>query len=317
VASSTSINWTWSAAGGAAGHQLIPSTGGIYSPVLSAAAEAFQSDALLPNTSYTAFVTAQGCAAHTESNVFVATTLAKPLDGPQIAGAFQASVTVNWIEFPASPQTDSANGYLLEASTAPNFTGDIASSSTVNVALSTLSVVGLLGNTTYYLRAGAYNAVNVMNFTYFDSTFTATAEIGVIISTHDLDVGSVDVNSDIVISTSFIVTSLGNVGQDYEIRATTITTSSPWQISTTSGTDTFTLQAVFNLTLPATGDFEEADKLLDSFQACAPGVFSFGETCVGVPPGADRLLWFKLGMPKITTTEATQEIQIIINATLP
>src|SRR5262249_29141331 len=48
-------------------------------------------------------------------------------------------------------------GYRLQASTAPNFSIINGSSETVDAAVSTLTISGLLADTVYYLRVGALN----------------------------------------------------------------------------------------------------------------------------------------------------------------
>ena len=92
------------------------------------------------------------------------TTLAKPVADIQIYQVNVASITLNWAEFPASPREDSAAGYRLEASTMSDFSsGDIKSSQTLNVALSTLTVTDLLINATYYFRVSSLNGDLVAN----------------------------------------------------------------------------------------------------------------------------------------------------------
>ncbi|MDE2292673.1 MAG: hypothetical protein KGL53_11380, partial [Elusimicrobia bacterium] len=323
VLSSTSILWDWSGGAGAASLQVLASTGGARSGALAPATVDFQSDALLPNTTYGAFVRARGCGAVLDSGVAVSTTLARPVSvlANTVLGIFESSMTVAWAALPAEPvaaASVSAEGFLLEASTAADFSGTLHSSSTPNVALSTLSLTGLAADTTYYLRVGTLNLAAVPDFASLGSTRTPNFLIGVVISTHDLDLGNVDLNSEVIVSTSFIVTSLADlVTETYEFSATTTTAGSPWKISTSSGTDTFTLQAVLNAAQPLSADFGDEDKMLDSPQACTATVFAAGQNCVNVPPGADRLLWFKLGMPQVTTTESTQDVAITVTATSP
>ncbi|MFH1723834.1 MAG: fibronectin type III domain-containing protein, partial [Elusimicrobiota bacterium] len=280
-----------------------------------------------PNTTHYFRVTALNHNAVGYPSVLGSTsTLAKRPDALPEAflGVYETSVTVQWVSLPVSPpaaSSDSAEGYLVYASStdfgalAPG--GLVFSSSTPNVALSTLTVEGLDVNTTFYFKVGSLNHNGVPNFTLLGSTATVFVEIGVLISTNVLNIGSVDVNSEIVISTSFIVETLGNVSQTYEIAATTITAGSPWSISASSGTDTFTLQAGFNATLPTSAQFGEEDKLLDSAGRCDAATFAIGQTCASLSPAAQRLLWLKLGMPRITSTEDTQEIRITITTTPP
>src|SRR5437773_4231397 len=60
----------------------------------------------------------------------------------------------------------------MDASTATDFSGQLISSMTFVAAQSTLTVNGLTPFTTYYLRAGAINWNNVINYVTFGSTRT-------------------------------------------------------------------------------------------------------------------------------------------------
>ncbi|OVE78468.1 hypothetical protein BVX98_00070, partial [bacterium F11] len=110
-----------------------------------------------------------------QSNLTSTVTLANSVSSPKIAQVFVTSVTLNWVDLPASPQSSSAEGYRLEASSTNfNGTGDIYSSVTTHVSLSTLTVSGLNGNTTYYFRVGSLNLINVPNYISANSTATLT-----------------------------------------------------------------------------------------------------------------------------------------------
>jgi len=67
--------------------------------------------------------------------------------------------------------SESAAGYLLQASTAANFYGTVYSSSTYDTDLSTLTVSLGLGGV-YYLRVGSLNSLNAANFVLVGSTST-------------------------------------------------------------------------------------------------------------------------------------------------
>ncbi|PCI33788.1 MAG: hypothetical protein COB53_12010, partial [Elusimicrobia bacterium] len=238
-------------------------------------------------------------------------------------GVFQTSVTVAWaalLDSPPAALKDSAFGYTLEASTAADFTGSILfSSNTTDVSVSTLTMPGLQIFTSYYFRVGSLNSQNISNFTILGSTLTTGVDYGVVVSTPLLDILGFNIRTEVLISTSFIVTSVGNVAQTYEISATTITAGSPWDISlSSSGVDQFTLQALFNSLPPLNTDYEAGDKLLDTPTRCDGVKFEMGgQSCVSVGAGEDRLLWFQLGLPFITSTDAVQDIQITITATPP
>ncbi|MFC1680136.1 hypothetical protein ACFL2T_08015, partial [Elusimicrobiota bacterium] len=104
-------------------------------------------------------------------------TLAEPVSSIRIYRVFNTSVTLNWASLPTGPpQTVTAEGYRVDASTASDFTGDILSSTTfTGVQPSTLTVTGLTGASTYYFRVGSLNWQSAPNFDFAGSTFTGTA----------------------------------------------------------------------------------------------------------------------------------------------
>ncbi|MBI5594490.1 MAG: hypothetical protein HY928_00220, partial [Elusimicrobia bacterium] len=108
------------------------------------------------------------------SNETTAYTLAQPVTGAQLYAVFGTSATANWAPHPAGPPEDSAEGYRLEASTTPAFTGVILSSATGELSQSTLTVVEIAPQTTYYLRVGALNRAGVAHYVAL-STVTTTA----------------------------------------------------------------------------------------------------------------------------------------------
>ncbi|MFC1679939.1 hypothetical protein ACFL2T_06995, partial [Elusimicrobiota bacterium] len=67
---------------------------------------------------------------------------------PGITEVFYSSLTMHY-----GPV--GADAYMMEASTASDFSGTMLSSFTSEIAISTLTVIGLGANTTYYLRVGA------------------------------------------------------------------------------------------------------------------------------------------------------------------
>ncbi|MCX5785181.1 MAG: fibronectin type III domain-containing protein [Elusimicrobia bacterium] len=72
-----------------------------------------------------------------------------PPSNPVVTGVYLSSISVSW------EQGNPDNGYIVEASTASDFTGAIKSSYTPNISLTALTVEALAPNTTYYLRVGA------------------------------------------------------------------------------------------------------------------------------------------------------------------
>ncbi|MFH2201703.1 MAG: fibronectin type III domain-containing protein [Elusimicrobiota bacterium] len=92
---------------------------------------------------------------------------------PDFLGIFTASFTVNWAALPPAPAPQTAEGYRLAASsTAFDGTGVVLTSSTPNVALSTLTVYGLTPNVTYYFRAGGLNWNGAANYAVLPASVT-------------------------------------------------------------------------------------------------------------------------------------------------
>ncbi|MBI4424015.1 MAG: hypothetical protein HY554_09830, partial [Elusimicrobia bacterium] len=237
------------------------------------------------------------------------------------AGVDFTSFTVRWLALPASPSSSSAEGYLIEASTTNFGTlgagGMVYSSRTPNVALSTLTVgvdVPLNACALTYFRVGSLNHNGVPNFAALGST--KSLDQAVLISTHDLVIGGVDVASELLISTSLAIINRG-CPATYRIMATTMTAGSPWVISTSSGTDTFTLQAGFSASMPSSDAFGEEDKVTDAPADSTATKFAIGESGVGVAHGAQKLLWLKLGMPRITSTEDPQQLRVSVYSSPP
>jgi hypothetical protein len=106
-------------------------------------------------------------------------TLANPVDGAQIYKVFRSSVTLNWQALPESPPAPSSatcEGYIVQASTKNDFDPVYKSSSTTNVNLSTLTVIGLNPNTTYWFGVGSLNWYDTANYLSAGSTATLWAD---------------------------------------------------------------------------------------------------------------------------------------------
>lgn len=126
------------------------------------------------NTTYYARVRAVNHGGQPSAYVQAATsTLTLP---PTAAGSsfvsVTSSITVRWTPLAAAPQSAACEGYRVEASTASDFSGQIRANKTSDPLASSLGVVGLTGNTTYYLRVGALNWNEAANYLFLGSTRT-------------------------------------------------------------------------------------------------------------------------------------------------
>ncbi len=101
------------------------------------------------------------------SMVMSTTTLAAPPAAPAVGGISTNAISVIWTAV-------NSNGYELDASTAPDFSGAILSSKTSNGASAGLTVTPLSLNTTYYLRAGTLTG-GTANYSPALSTCTLAA----------------------------------------------------------------------------------------------------------------------------------------------
>ncbi|MBI5245837.1 MAG: right-handed parallel beta-helix repeat-containing protein, partial [Elusimicrobia bacterium] len=275
---------------------------------------------LLPNTTY--FVktgSLWGGSTVYAATVLSTATLTKLVTGTTVYQINVTSMVVNWLSLPLAPpaaSSDSASGYRLEVSTRSDFVPLWTSSQTPNVQLSTLAAFGLQGGVTYYFRAGALNWNGVPNYALTVSTLMPI-QLGVDMSTRTLSLpGLTNMNTTIVITTSTVLTNTGNVPETYMISATTVTPGSPWQIAASTGAaDQFTVWAVVNSTQAGTIDFTNPHKLSDTEAACAAGTFTMGNsTCVQVPVGGTRTMWFQITTPAATSTGAAQDIRMTARA---
>jgi len=103
-----------------------------------------------------------------------ASTLTKQVTGTGFAGVYTTTVTVGWAALPVIQQSDSCEGYLVDASTAPDFTGLVLSSATASPTLGSLTVQNLFADATYYFRVGSLNWNGAANYVSAGSTKTQT-----------------------------------------------------------------------------------------------------------------------------------------------
>jgi len=131
--------------------------------------------ALDPNTVYyfRAGALYNGTTIYTNSVPESRQTLPLQLTGLGVPEVFRSSIAVAWTPLPNTLPKNTAESYLLEASTAPNFTSSVLfSSGTSNVGLNSLTVAGLQPNTSYYFRAGTLNQQGAVNYAVLPATST-------------------------------------------------------------------------------------------------------------------------------------------------
>ena len=160
----------------------------------------------------------------------------------------------------------------------------------------------------------APDLVAATNFPINSGNSTVAAqELGVILSETLINLGNVDVNTEYVVPTFVNATNLGNVPQTYDLKAQPITGGTPWTIGAARGFDVFTLHAVTSAAQPSAGDFGSEDKLLTVGEYCSSTIFALGTArCDKQGLSVATKLWLKLGMPTITSTDASQDIQVTV-----
>ncbi len=171
----SSVTWTWSPVVGVSSYNVYSAT---VSPAqflanLPPSASSFTLTGLPPNTTEALTIGAvnvlgdQGVISSPSYAVTLAPTLTQNSNTPAET-VFSSSISVTY----AICSTQDCEGYLLETSTAPDFTGVVTSSLTENIQLSSLVLPGLYPETTYYLRLGALNWVLSPNYISLSSTVT-------------------------------------------------------------------------------------------------------------------------------------------------
>ena len=324
----SSITASWSLVAGATGYTLVASTKSANPPEIwassmpvgqTATTATVFSPALDPNTTYFLFVRSEGPNASSAYAAFSATaTLTKLLSGATTYEPFVTSMTVNWLPLALAPpdaSSNSSSGYRLEVSSRSDFVPLWTSSVTPAVSLSTLTVDGLRGGVTYYFRVGGLNHNSVPHYGVAFSTVMPVV-LGADFSTKTIVLpGLTQLNSSLNITTGTVLTNLGNVKQTYWIRATTMTAGSPWRVGAVPGIDRFSILGVVKPTQANTPDFGAEDGIVEGETACSSTAFAVGaNTCVTVPAGETRTLWFRLFTPIVTSTGNAQDIRVTARA---
>jgi serine protease len=131
---------------------------------------------LQPNTPYYGRVRARSVSAAPDGPTLDLGAFAATLSLPPPAAALQAvfftSATAVWQALPLAPSSASCQGYRLEFSASPGFTGTVVSSA-VAPGASTATVTGLDYATAYYARLAALSSEGQPNYLSLGSTTTA------------------------------------------------------------------------------------------------------------------------------------------------
>lgn len=285
---------------------------------------------LIPNTTYSVMLWSKspaGDLSYPMTFFATATTLAAPVTllSESFLNVISTSGAAQWAARPSLSQDVSsmtAEGYRVEASST-NFGaltpgGAVYSSMTANVLLSTLTIsVPFPGHlcVDHYFRVASLNWRGFPNYTVLGST-RAPDDYGVLVSTQDLTIGGIDINTEVVISTSLLLSSLA-CPVTYRLQVEAITPGTPWVIAASPGADAVTVKARFNTVQPALGDFVAGDTLTTFPVTSTPTKFAGNQTGVNVPLTEGRLLWFKLSMPTSTSVENQQQIRVTVYAIPP
>ncbi len=323
LAGSIIVHWTAPSAGTAAGYLLQASTasnftGTIYSSATpNAVLSTLTVSGLRANTTYYFQVAGLNWNSVPSFTVWGGSTatLASPpsrLASDYIA-VYYTSATLQWAALPQSPSSQTCEGYLLIASTAPDFTGTIYSSATPNTALSTLTISGLNLANTYYFQVGSLNPESVWNPVSLTQLNMQLSQ-----STAALSLGAMDptVYSSTISISSFVVTNQGSLPVTIMVWASTMTQpSSPWTLGLAPDNETVLLQGVWNSVAPSSGKFNTA--ITNSTTTSTGSNYAGNQTGVSVPPGQSRTMWFQFWRPSSTVSNAKQSIQINAQAVYP
>ncbi len=263
---------------------------------------------LNPNTTYYARVRAQDAAGNVSgfSGTQALSTLALAPGGTTFLSVSFSSASYAWTVRQVLPSSYSAEGYQLDASPTPDFSGTVVSSAATAVVQSTLSVGGLDLTTTEYFRVAALNWAGVPNY-----AAVSPLDLQLQVSTNGLSFGTLDpsVSLSSVSASSFVVTNVGNVPATIALWSSVVTQpSSPWTLAASSGTEQAVLRGLWNSTRPPASGFASA--ILPSTTTSAGGNFSGDQSGQAVPVGATRVMWFQFWTPMTTTATNKQTLRV-------
>jgi len=147
-------------------------------------------------------------------------------------------------------------------------------------------------------------------------TITVTCRyLSISISPGTYAFGIVNPSSINVSQGSNTVKNTGNAPETFAIKGAN---TANWTLQNNPGTDQFELRAIFNSTMPASGDFGEEDRLTTSSQPSTDTRFAGNETGVSVENGSERHLWFRFSAPTgLSGPHPQQSIEVTVTAQAP
>lgn len=290
----------------------------VSSSTFNAAASTLTVSGLERNTTYYFRVASLNWSGAKSSYTALGAVSTLALPPAAIAGSFLSvhfdSATLRWHRFyDSDPLALKAEGFVLEASTT-NFGalspgGEVLSSATANVALSTLAVAGLDLSSTYYFRVGSLNHGSAANYSELDRLNLQLEPSILTLNLGTLDPG---VDQSTVSTTVFYVRNAGNVPATFNVWGST--TQGSWTLGTAPDYETPVLQGLFNSVQPPHASFD--DPITASTSTAQAGVYDGDQTGVAVPAGESRIIWFRLRLPTSTTT-GTQRLRVDLRPTYP
>jgi hypothetical protein len=269
------------------------------------------------NTTYYARVSAQDAAGNVSAYSAVSSPLATLAIAPAAPGFSAVTFTTasySWSRRAVLPSSTSAEGYELDGSTAPDFSGTVISSFSTSATVSTLSITGLDLTTTEYFRVAALNWAGAANY-----SATSVLDLALSVSTTALHFGAIDpsvARSSVSVS-SIVVTNVGNIPETVTLWGADVTPSGPWTLSTSSGVEQAVVQGLWNSVQPSSTSFSAAITASTTTSGGAGGNYAGDQNGMAVPVGATRVMWFQLFIPTSSAGALTQELRVDMRPVYP
>ncbi|MFA6003758.1 MAG: hypothetical protein WC881_06790, partial [Elusimicrobiota bacterium] len=225
------------------------------------------------------------------------------------------SATLAWYALPPAPSSRSAQGYVLEASTAADFTGAIFSSATAAMAQSTLTVSELDLSNTYYFRIGSLNHASAIN-----RLDMGKLNLQIVISSSGLSLGAMDAKlyTSTVSVSSIVVTNVGNIPVSLLVWGSTATSPySPWMLGESPGIETVLLQGLWNSDMPAPSEFFTPITGSARISEGPAGDYAGNQDGESVVPGESVTMWFKFWRPTSTESDRKEKLRVDYRAVYP